>query len=284
MDTKGLAEDGTIAREGALDRVPEAFAPAVTDARSRIAAAFAGECARRTAGGSTAGTAGGRLHSAYVYGSIPRGTAIPGRSDFDLLLALHEEPTDTDRAQADRLAAELDAAHPAIDTAGILLVRAGTVLSDLERHDLGFFVACLCTPLLGPDLAAALPHYRPTPLLARETNGDLALALPCWRARAAGDLTEADRTRLCRRVARRLVRTGFTLVMPRWGGWTSDLERGAEVFGRYYPERAHPMRTTAAAALAPSPDPALLRLFLDDLGPWLAAEYTAVHGEKAPRP
>jgi hypothetical protein len=25
-------------------------------------------------------------------------------------------------------------------------------------------------------------------------------------------------------------------------------------------------------------------MFIDDLGPWLAAEYTAVHGEKAPRP
>jgi hypothetical protein len=25
-------------------------------------------------------------------------------------------------------------------------------------------------------------------------------------------------------------------------------------------------------------------MLIDDLGPWLAAEYTAVHGEKAPRP
>ncbi|MFJ1593256.1 nucleotidyltransferase [Kitasatospora albolonga] len=271
MNEKGLTEDGTIAREGALDRVPEAFAPVVADARARITTAFAD--GRRQ-----------RLHSAYVYGSIPRGTAVPGRSDLDLLLALHGEPTDADRADADRMAAGLDGAHPAIDTAGILLVRARTVLSERERHDLGFFVACLCTPLLGPDLAAALPRYRPTPLLARETNGDLALVLPRWRARAADGRTDADRTRLCRGVARRLVRTGFTLVMPRWGGWTSDLERSAEVFGRYYPEHAHRMRTTATAALAPSPDPALLRLFLDDLGPWLAAEYTAVHGEKAPRP
>jgi hypothetical protein len=25
-------------------------------------------------------------------------------------------------------------------------------------------------------------------------------------------------------------------------------------------------------------------MLIDDLGPWLAAEYTAIHGEKAPRP
>lgn len=268
MNGKGLAVDGTIAREGALTRVPEAFAPVVADARTHIAAAFSGD----------------RLHSAYLYGSIPRGTPIPGRSDLDLLVALNEEPNDTDRAEAGRIEAELDDGHPVIDTAGILLVRARTAFSDLELHDLGFFIACLCTPLLGPDLAAGLPRYRPTSLLARETNGDLALVLPRWRARAAGDRTDAERTRRCRVIARRLVRTGFTLVMPHWGGWTSDLERSAEVFGRYYPERARQMRTVAAAARTPTPDPALLSLFLDDLGPWLAAEYTAVHGVKAPRP
>jgi hypothetical protein len=52
------------------------------------------------------------------------------------------------------------------------------LLSELERYDGGFFVACLCTPLPGEDLAGQLPRYRPTGLLARETNGDLALLLP----------------------------------------------------------------------------------------------------------
>ena len=44
------------------------------------------------------------------------------------------------------------------------------------------------------------------------------------------------------------------------------------------------MRVAAAVARAPSADPAVLAMLIDDLGPWLAAEYTAVHGEKAPRP
>ena len=85
-------------------------------------------------------------------------------------------------------------------------------------------------------------------------------------------------------MARRLVRTGFTLIMPRWGGWTSDLDRSAELFAHYYPERAALMRRAAAIARTPSADPAVLTTLIDDLGPWLAAEYTAVHGEKAPRP
>jgi hypothetical protein len=265
-DERGLNDDGTIAREGDLDRVPAAFAPVVAAARAQLA-----------------GTFGTRLHSAYLYGSIPRGTAVAGVSDLDLLAVLTGQPAGADRAAARAIETALDAAFAQIDGVGLVLGSASSTLSERERYDGGFFVACLCTPLLGGDLAGQLPRYRPTGLLARETNGDLGLILPRWRTRAAQAVTDADRRALSRYVSRRLVRTGFTLIMPRWGGWTSDLERSALLFARYYPRRAAQMRAAAAVARVPSADPALLVMLIDDLGPWLAAEYTAVHGEKAPR-
>ncbi|MEU0632389.1 nucleotidyltransferase [Streptomyces sp. NPDC005989] len=268
---RGLNDDGTIRREGSLSRVPAAFAPVVAAARSRITGAFDGT----------------RLHSAYVYGSIPRGTAVPGVSDLDLLLVLRTRPTGADEAAARAVEAGLDADFGQIDGVGALLTSTDTVTSELERHDLGFFLACLCTPLLGEDLAGRLPHYRPTPLLARETNGDLVPALPRWRRRAAEAATDAERRSLCRGAARRIVRSGFTLVMPRWRGWTSDLAESAEVFARYYPdhpERIEQMRLAARVGRSPSADPAVLTTLIEDLAPWLAAEYLAVHGEKAPRP
>jgi uncharacterized protein len=267
MAAQGLDDDGFIAREGSLSYVPKEFATVVDAARERITKTF--DCTR--------------LHSAYLYGSIPRGTAISTVSDLDLLLALRGEPTMTDRADADALEAALDASFAQVNGVGVLLFSTGTLLSDLERHDLGWFVACLCTPLLGGDLAEKLPRYRPTPLLARETNGDLGLALPRWRERAAIIASDAERRTLNRAVARRIVRTGFTLVMPRWGGWTSDLADSAEVFGHYYPERAAQMRLAAATARTSTADPATLNMLIDDLGPWLTAEYTTVHGEKTPR-
>ncbi len=271
MNDRGLSDDGTIAREGALDRVSAAFAPVVAAARTQIT-----------------GTFGPRLHSAYLYGSIPRGTAVPGVSDLDLLVVLHAEPVDADRAAVRVAETDLDDAFAQIDGAGIVLSGTASTLSELERYDGGFFVACLCTPLLGEDLAARLPRYRPTALLARETNGDLGLVLPQWRARAAEATTDADRKLLSRHVTRRLVRTGFTLIMPRWGGWTSDLERSAALFGCYYPERDYPGRAAllrAAAALArlPSADPSVLTPLIEDFGPWLAAEYASRYGLKAPR-
>lgn len=268
MSGRGLEKDGTIAREGALSRVPETFAPVIDAARAQITEMF----------DST------RLHSAYLYGSIPRGAALPGVSDLDLLLALRHEPTEADRVDTKTIEATLDRSFTQINGVGILLSSARALLSELERHDGGFFVACLCTPLLGSDLAEQLPRYRPTTLLARETNGDLSRALPRWRTRAAEAATDADRKALSRLAARKVVRTGFTLIMPHWGGWTSDLSESAELFGRYYPERVEQMRVAAATGRTSSADPAVLSMLIDDLGPWLAGEYTAVHGEKAPRP
>ena len=181
MTGRGLDEDGTILREGALDRVPAAFVPVVDAARARITAAFGGPRLHSA-----------RLHSAYLYGSIPRGTAVPGVSDLDLLIVFRDEPAAADRAAADALEAALDDAYPQV--------------------------------------------------------------------------------------------TGVGIVLGSVRGTLSELDRSAELFAHYYPERAGQMRRAAAIARTPSADPAVLTTLIDDLGPWLAAEYTAVHGEKAPRP
>lgn len=265
---RGLDAQGYIEREGALGRIPHAFRPVVAAARDRLIDLY-----------------GGRLDSAYLYGSIPRGTARVGRSDLDLLVVTRQEPTEEDRSAARSLGEALDKEFPEIDGVGTLLYGRARLLSEPETYDLGWFVACLCTPLLGEDLAEYLPRYRPDSLLARETNGDLALLLPRWRERIATvqDTDEARRP-LVRFMSRHLVRTGFTLVMPRWNGWTSDLGEMAGAFGAYYPERAEQMRGAAVLGHEPTGDAGVLRSYVDDLGPWLAEEYARVHGVKAPRP
>ncbi|MFD1663252.1 nucleotidyltransferase [Streptomyces caeni] len=264
---RGLDAQGHIRREGALGLVTQPFRPVVAAARERLPGVF-----------------GAQTTGAYLYGSIPRGTARVGRSDLDLLVALAAEPTEADHRAARALGDALDREFPQIDGVGTLLFSRARLLSPLETYDLGWFVACLCTPLLGEDLAARLPRYRPDSRLARETNGDLALHLPRWRTRMAEATAEDARRTLVRGISRHLVRTGFTLVMPRWNGWTSDLREMAEAFAAFYPKRAEQMRAAAALGYEPDGDPAVLRSYVDDLGPWLAGEYARVHGIKAPRP
>lgn len=88
---RGLDAQGYIEREGSLGRVPHAFRPVVAAARDRLIDLY-----------------GGRLNSAYLYGSIPRGTARVGRSDLDLLVVTRQEPTEEDRDAARSLDEALD--------------------------------------------------------------------------------------------------------------------------------------------------------------------------------
>jgi hypothetical protein len=60
--------------------------------------------------------------------------------------------------------------------------------------------------------------------------------------------------------------------------------RASAVFSRYYPERREQMELAAEAAQATTADRGALGMLIDDLGPWLAAEYLATHGRKTPRP
>ncbi|MEU8713650.1 nucleotidyltransferase domain-containing protein [Streptomyces sp. NPDC048663] len=268
VSPRGLDPLGFIEREGSHARVPLVFRPVVAAVRDRLLEVF-----------------DARLDSAYLYGSVPRGTARVGRSDLDLVVVLRAEPAGGDRDAARALGEAVDKEFPQIDGVGILLYSRARVLDERERYDVGWFVACQCTPLLGEDLAEFLPRYRPDSLLARETNGDLAGLLPRWRRRiaTAGDAEEALRP-LVRFMSRHLVRTGFTLVMPRWNGWTSDLGEMAEAFAGYYPERGGQLRRAAERGQEPVGDRAVLRSYVDDLGPWLANEYARVHGVKTPRP
>lgn len=258
---RGLDRDGFIRREGALSRVASEFAAPVGVLRERCAAAYPRQ-------------------SLYLYGSVPRGTAVPGLSDLDALVVMDRRPTEADHAAADAIEHALDAAHPHVSGVGILLESRDRILSEAERYDLGFFVACLCTPVTGEDLAAHLPRYRPTVRLARDTNGEIADALA--RARARLD-AQPDQTRtLCRGMARKIVRTGFTLVMPRWGGWTSDMELTHRVVTDYYPQWREPLREAITLARRPRGERAVVERLLD-FGDQIAEEYATTIGVKSTR-
>ncbi len=150
------------------------------------------------------------------------------------------------------------------------------ILSERERFDMGFCVKCLCACIVGEDLAASLPRYRPSIALARGTNGNIRQAIDDRRERLMWTKEPAIVKRLCRGIIRKIIRTGFTLVMPRYGGWTSELDPCVEVFGLYYPEQRAAMNVALTLARAPSADRAQVLAILDSLGAWLVQEYDRV--------
>jgi uncharacterized protein len=197
-------------------------------------------------------------------------------SDLNALAVLRVPPTAEHEARAQAVADAVGARHPFLAGADIGLIHRDTVLSRAQRYDMGFFVRCLCACFDGDDFAAQLPRYRPCRALASGTNGNIRRLLDDRRARLAATTGPRVVAFVCRGIMRKIVRTGFTLVMPRYRGWTSDLEPAAAIFAAYYPRQADAMRAGLALAQAPSGDPRLVLGKLDTLGAWLAEEYDRV--------
>jgi predicted nucleotidyltransferase len=216
---QGLDAAGRIRREGDLSRVDPVFVPLVSELERGLRAGL-----------------GDRVDSLYLYGSIPRGTAVPGRSDLDVSVVLRGEVTPEDRLVVAELAAELDRSSDVVDGVGILVDPRAHLLSVGERYDGAFHISCLCTPLWGPDLAAVLPEQRPVPELGRAIGRGAAATF----ARLVDGLASGtgDTALLCRNAGRRVARLAFAAVLARWPGWTSDPVVIARVVTTFYPDRS----------------------------------------------
>jgi uncharacterized protein len=102
------------------------------------------------------------LHSAYLYGSVVRGNAVPGRSDVDVVAVLLAAPVDEDRTRADRVERALVQRFPVLVSAGVGLTHLQEVRSPAQRYGWQVFLreltVCIWVRICGracPDQAVS---------------------------------------------------------------------------------------------------------------------------------
>jgi hypothetical protein len=139
------------------------------------------------AAGLLADEFGPRLHSAYLYGSVVGGNAVPGRSDVDLAAVLLAAPTDEDRTRADRAERALVDRFPVLFGAGVGLTHLQEVRSPAQRYAWQVFLRELAVCICGEDLRPGLPRTRPSAAVAAgfhdDTHAVFARRRRCWAPR-----------------------------------------------------------------------------------------------------
>jgi uncharacterized protein len=148
--------------------------------------------------GLLAGEFGPRLHSAYLYGSVVRGNAVPGRSDLDVIAVLLAAPADEDRARADRVERALVRRFRVLFSAGVGLTHLQEVRSPAQRYSGQVFLRELAVCICGEDVRPSLPRTKPAAAVAAGFHADTHVVL----ARARQTLGTSTDPEVVRRVCR----------------------------------------------------------------------------------
>lgn len=211
---------------------------------------------------------GNRLHSTYLYGSVVRGTAVPGRSDLDITVVLIDEPDADDRQAATRVESRLAEWFPFLFDARVEFTHVIEVRSASQRYGWQFFIRDFCVCIDGEDLRPSLPRTKPGPEAAFGLHDDFPERLA--RAREnLGSSSQGEFDRDALRIPRKLIQVLFAVVMAQTGAWATVLEDQAAVAVGAFPERAAEIKECLRLARDPRPDQRSVRQLVATLGAWV---------------
>ncbi len=213
-----------------------------------------------------------RLSGLYLRGSVPRGLAILGISDLDCIAVLQGEIATDDRDLAQTIALTLKKRHLFVKKIEIILINSAEIQQLNSPWPAIIQTQSLC--IEGEDLKLKLPKYKPgIDLLnhALDWQSDLNRTLTFLSELSVNQINFATQVKArCGWITRRMVRTGFELIMERDQSFTRDLYPCYERFSVYFPEQRSSMRKALELAIEPSENRAGLLVFLRQFGRWLA--------------
>ncbi|MDQ7914808.1 nucleotidyltransferase domain-containing protein [Pseudomonas sp. 102515] len=194
---------------------------------------------------------GTHLVALYVYGSVAEGRARPGQSDLDLTLILNDACPGTQLIQLEHLRRTLERGHPEVSKIDFDLGHRAEALASANRLGWGFWLKHHCRWLWGEDLARRLAPSKPSAAIARAVNGAVVPVLEGHLRALAACTRPAERLRLQREAARRLLRALLVLRRPDEIDWPWTLEEHRARALRLYPEQGAVIEFFYTEALRP---------------------------------
>ncbi|MBB2898406.1 nucleotidyltransferase domain-containing protein [Pseudomonas sp. AS2.8] len=194
---------------------------------------------------------GTHLVALYVYGSVAEGRARPGQSDLDLTLILSDACPSTRVIELEHLRRTLELGYPEVSKIDFDLGRRAEALASANRLSWGFWLKHHCRWLWGEDLARRLAPFKPSAAIAQAVNGAVVPELEGYLHTLDTCTLPAERLRLQREAARRLLRALLALRRPDETDWPWTLEEHRARALRLYPEQGVVIEFFYTEALRP---------------------------------
>jgi hypothetical protein len=209
---------------------------------------------------------GRNLHSVYVRGTVAKGSAVDGISDLDTFALVHEGEEEFQEEWSAGPRQKLVEKYPFCTGIECIVLPLKSLKKTKPPKTVNPWKRLIKTQSLcvyGEDLSPTIPPLKPGLEMVAHLF-DLEKDLPNDEELAT------FRKRDCIWLMKRIVRSGFELVMEEAQTFTRDLYPCYEIFARFYPEKEPEMRRALELALFPSEEPQEVKKVIGGLGLWLA--------------
>ncbi|UJL48324.1 nucleotidyltransferase domain-containing protein [Virgibacillus sp. NKC19-16] len=177
-----------------------------------------------------------------VYGSVARGDAIAIKSDLDLLVVFNSTLSNEERVELKEISNVLSQKYRYIvRDVGIAVANYDYVMDAMNYYEQAFLKE-LCVCVYGEDLREQFGPYKLTSEIAVSFNGDFSEVFDRTIHRLETAPIEEFKI-LSQNIARKLIRTYYSMVMARSQIWSTRLDEQSDVFIRYFPDKAPIIRT-----------------------------------------
>jgi uncharacterized protein len=243
-----IDEHGYLVSDAGFDRIVSPWREALDDARQLEV--------RRL---------GDRLHSLYLRGSVPRGTAILGRSDLDLFAVLFDDHSAPPTAppQFDGFLNRF----PFVASIESSPITLANVHGPFHYYRFVMKVSAVC--IHGEDLLPQIPRYTTDAPIAEEWFRIFPHLVDQFVRDLQTSSKDDTKERLCHDIMKAFLRAGMLLVMRRQRAYTRDLYPSYQCFSKYYPAQEPAMRRCLELAVNPESDGHKLLPFVTNLAEWM---------------
>ena len=165
--------------------------------------------------------------------------------------------------------------YPFITGIGFECLNLDDLGEDYRFSELGLLMVTQTTCVWGEDVIPKLPSYKSGILVANSDLCQIRTDVEEALAELHANPSREQAFYWCRRIAKNIVRSGFSLGTLGERQYTRDLYPCYRTFARRYPEHEHDMRRAIEYALTPSPNAEEVTAYLKDFGKWVVEEAEA---------
>jgi len=160
------------------------------------------------------------IHSLYMCGSIPKGTATPFKSDADFTI-LCENPEDIDYAKVSAIKDRMLKEYPFLTKIDTIICSIDDVTS--RPHEWGFWIKVICICVYGEDIGEKVPPIVISPAFILDLNIETREEVERIRHSLSNAGDRSMEIRYTKGYSKRLLRALYSLILEDTGVWQDDM-------------------------------------------------------------